>query len=190
VAKRYIEIAGTADFKTVARKLHEAGDGKIAREMGKALKASASPLVEDAQRRVRSLAVSGVRGGASARAARAAKALGRRKKLTEKAKLKAHRGSGLRATTARATAAKVTTGARSASMRVRAAAAKMPADQRKLPRYLNTGKWRHPVFGQSDKPWVTQVAPPAWFDDAAEAKGPEARDKAIKVVGEYLENIV
>ncbi|MFI9817573.1 hypothetical protein [Saccharothrix variisporea] len=190
MAKRYVEIEGTADFKTVARKLREAGDGQVAKEMGKALKASASPLVEDAQRRVQSLAVAGVRGGASARAARAAKALGRRKRLTEKAKQKAHRGSGLRATVARATSAKVTTGARSATMRVRAAASKMPADQRKLPRYLNTGRWRHPVFGQKDKPWVTQVAPPAWFDDAAEAKGPEARDQAIKVVAEYLERIV
>jgi hypothetical protein len=189
VAKRYIEIAGTDAFKETARRLHQAGKGQIAREMGKALKKGADPLVKDAQRRVRSLPVSGVRGGAAARAARAAKALGNKKKPSGRLKMKAHKGSGLRATVARVTSAKVTVGARTATMRVRAASAKMPASQRKLPRYLNTGRWRHPVFGDRDV-WATQVAPPAWFDDAARAKGPQVRREARATVARYLSKVL
>lgn len=184
-----VEVKGTAEFKEVSRALRAAGKGQIAREMAKGLRKGAAPLVREAQENVRSLAVKGVRGGASARAARAAKALGRKKAPSERVKQRAHAGSGLRATVARATSIKLSTSARSAAMRLRAAQAKMPADQRKLPRYLNDGSWRHPVFGNR-KRWVTQTAPPAWFDDAAQAKGPQARDAALRTVERYLDNIV
>lgn len=102
--------------------------------------------------------------------------------------MRAYEGSGLRDTVARVTSAKTAVSARSASLRVRAAQAKMPHDQRRLPRYLNRGEWRHPVFGGDV--WVTQSTAPAWFDDAAEAVGPGVRDDAIRTVGEYLDKIV
>jgi hypothetical protein len=145
--------------------------------------------VQDARRRVLSTPIKGVRGGASARAARAKAALGKKKKPSDRLKMRAHKGSGLRATVARAVAPKISSTKRSASLRVRAAQAKMPPDQRKLPRYLNEGRWRHPVFADREK-WVTQTADPAWFDDAANAKGPEVRRNAVVVVGDYLNRIV
>ena len=183
-----IEIKGTAEFKSVARALREAGKGDIAREMAKGLRKGARPLVNEARGNVQSLDISR-RGGASARAARAAKALSGRKRITERARLKAHRGSGLRATVARATNIKLSTSPRAAAMRLRAQQAKMPADQRKLPAYLNKGSWRHPLFGNRDR-WYTQTAPPAWFDDAAREQGPQARDQALKTVAQYLDHIV
>jgi hypothetical protein len=184
-----VEIEGTADFKALSRALREAGKGQIAREMAKGLREGAQPLVKQAQDNVRSLRVSGVRGGASARAARTLKALGKKKRPSERVKQKAHQGSGLRATVARATNVKLSTSARAASMRLRAQQAKMPADQRRLPAYLNKGKWRHPLFGNKER-WYEQKAPPAWFDDAAEKRGPQTRDKAVEVVAKYLEHIV
>lgn len=184
-----VEIKGTDEFKRVSRALREAGKGNIARQMTRGLREGAGPLVQEAQSNVRSLSVSGARGGASARAARAAKALGRKKRPSERVKQKAHQGSGLRATVARATNVKLSASARSASMRLRAQQAKMPADQRKLPTYLNVGRWRHPLFGNKNR-WYTQTAPPAWFDDAARAKGPQAREKAIQEVAKYLDQIV
>ncbi|MDF2968361.1 MAG: hypothetical protein K0Q93_2139 [Nocardioidaceae bacterium] len=179
-------IAGTEDFTRLARDLKAAGTtGKgLRRELGKALRKGTAPLVDEARRNVQGLEVRGVRGGASARAARAARALGKRKRVTDKARMRAHRGSGLRATVARSVSATVDTGGATARLRVRAAQAKMPPDQRKLPRYLNRGSWRHPVFGRD--PWVEQTAPPAWFDDAGARKGPQVRDNAVQVVGEYL----
>lgn len=184
-----VELRGTADFRKVAQALKRAGEGPVVREMNKALRAGADPLVQEARRRVRATPVKGGRGGASARAARAKAALGKKKKPSDRAKMKAHKGSGLRETIARAVSPKITSTARSASLRVRAAQSKMPPDQRKLPRYVNEGRWRHPVFADR-KTWVTQTADPAWFDDSANAKGPEVRRNAVVVVGNYLNRIV
>lgn len=196
-----IEVTGTADFHRAALALKAAGENKLAREMHKALRKGAGPLVEDAQRRARALPMKAIperaskkppaatiRGGSAARLARAQSALGKKKRPSDRLKMRAYAGSGLRDTVARATSAKTSVTARSASLRVRAAQAKMPHDQRRLPRYLNRGQWRHPVFGGDQ--WVTQKTSPAWFDDAAKAKGPAVRDDAIKTVGEYLDKIV
>lgn len=49
-------------------------------------------------------------------------------------------------------------------IRVRMSSKAMPYDQRRLPKHLNYGRWRHPVFGNADA-WVTQsAAPEGWFD--------------------------
>jgi len=202
-----IEVTGTADFHRAALALKAAGENKLAREMHKSLRKGASPLVEDAQRRVRALPMKAtperigkdgkakrppattIRGGASARSARAHVALGKKKRPSDRLKMRAYEGSGLRDTVARATSAKTSVTARSAALRVRAAQAKMPHDQRRLPRYMNRGEWRHPVFSNEYR-WVKQTTAPAWFDDAAAEVGPGVRDDAIKTVGEFLDKIV
>lgn len=193
-----VEIRGTREFRELARKLKDAGENKIARELNKAMKQSAGPLVNEAKRNVRALQIKGEggrggsitrRGGSSARLARYRMALGRKKTLSEERKLALYRKSrGLRDTVANAVSAKTTVSARSASLRVRAAQAKMPHDQRKLPRYLNRGEWRHPVFGGDT--WVRQTAPPAWFDDARRTKGPLALANANLTVAKFVDRIL
>lgn len=195
-----IELRGTAEFRELARKLKAAGQNKIARELNRALKQSAGPIVDEAKRNVRALQIKGEgdggggsitrRGGSSARLARTRVALGRKKNLSEARKLAIYRKlRGLRDTVANAVSAKTTVTARSASLRVRAAQAKMPQDQRKLPRHLNRGAWKHPVFGNRRR-WVRQTAPPAWFDDAGRTKGPQAQDNAIKTVAAFVDRIL
>lgn len=196
-----VEIRGTAEFRKLARKLKEAGEGKIARELGKAMRQSAGPLVNEAQRNVRGLEIKGEgggtsggsitrRGGSSARLARARVAMGRKKNLKESRKLAIYlKARGLRDTVANAVSAKTTVSARSASLRVRAAQAKMPHDQRKLPRHLNKGEWKHPVFGNDDE-WVRQTAPPAWFDDAKRTKGPLVLARANLTVSHFVDRIL
>lgn len=184
-----VELRGTGDFRHVAQALKAAGQGPVVREMNKALRQGADPLVQEARRRVRTVPIKGARGGASARAARARAALGKKKKPSDRIKMKAFKGSGLRDTIANAVTPKITSTTRSASLRVRAAQSKMPPDQRRLPRHINTGKWRHPVFADREH-WVTQTADPAWFDDSAKAKGPIVRNNAVAVVGNYLNRIV
>lgn len=52
-------------------------------------------------------------------------------------------------------------------VRIRMSMSAMPEDQRRLPKHLNYGRWRHPVFGNGgfDDAWVTQTAGPiGWFD--------------------------
>lgn len=175
-----VKIHGTDAFHRVARQCKEAGRGDLTRDMSRAMRQAAEPAKAEMQSTVRGLPTLG-RGGASARAARAGHALRRRKKLTERIKQKAHQGSGLRESAARTLRVAVSTSARSAAVRIKAQQSLMPPDQRKLPRYMNRGSWRHPVFARPTR-WATQQVPPGWFDRPAKRHGPRVRDEAVKVV--------
>lgn len=212
-----IVVQGTEQFRDLARRMKEAGETGLRRELGKALREGATPLVNEARERVVFLNIKGqkhparvkkgrkwvdapdqdgdeeqprrtrARSGASARQARAQFALRKRRKVSTRLKMKAHKHSGLRVAVARSVSAKVSAGSRSSSLRVRAEQAKMPPSQRKLPAHLNTGRWRHPTFGR--KPWVTQTADPGWFDGAMSDTGPAVRDRAIAIVADYVKKL-
>jgi len=55
-------------------------------------------------------------------------------------------------------------------VRVKCDTSMLPADQRKLPRYIDRGQWRHPVYGHNA--WVTQTTTPNWFTDTTNAAKP------------------
>lgn len=191
MAREDLRVTGALQLRELATRMKEAGRGDLRREMAKGLRTASRPLLEDAARRARALPIHGERkrGGASARQARREFVLGKRKKpQTEEAKLRVHRSSGLREMVAKTPQAKVTTGARTAAMRMKTNLNRMPPDQRSLPGHLNRGRWKHPVFANR-RNWVEQTAPPAWFDDAAEAKGPEVRDAAVRAVERYIEKL-
>jgi hypothetical protein len=178
------EIRGTADFRRAAAKLKAAGNGKLVREMAKRMRAAARPAVEDAQRSVKSLKTSSSRGGGGQQR----RAHASRKRATERAKKKAFEGRGLRDTTANALTTSVRTSARSASVQIKVRSAMLPPDQRGLPRYMNLGRWRHPVFGRGR--WVTQTTnPPGWFDRSMQRHGTKIRDRAVGVVDEIIREI-
>lgn len=160
----------------------------MARNMSKAMKQAAEPMVQDMQSTVRGLTTLGGsgRGGASARAARTAHFL-RRRKPTAKALAKARAASGLRAAAARTVSVSASSSARSAGVRVRSRASLMPPDQQKLPMYMNRGQWRHPVFGGDT--WVTQAVSPGWFDRPAQRHGPRVREGAFRVVIQTLNEL-
>lgn len=176
-----VKVVGTEQFRKLARDLKQAGDGRLTRDMGKAMKRAAEPAMDDMRSTVRGLTTlgGGGRGGASARAARAAHFL-RKRKRTAKALAKARASSGLRAAAANTVSASVTTGGRSAGVRIRSRSSLMPPDQRKLPMYMNRGSWWHPVFGGDQ--WVTQAVQPGWFDRPARKHGPRVREAAFRVV--------
>lgn len=174
-----IKILGTDEFHKLARDLKEAGRGDLAKQMTKDMRTAAQPAQEEMQSNVRGLPTS-TSGGASARAARAGHALRNRKKLTDKAKAKAHARSGLRDTVARSVRTTASATGNRAAVRIRAAQAMMPASQRKLPNLMNNGQWRHPTFGRN--PWVMQRVPPGWFDKPTLRHGPKVRQEAINVV--------
>jgi DNA-binding protein YbaB len=183
-----VKVLGTKSFEVFAAKCREAGsDGKgLQREIRRALKDGAEPVAEDARQNVMALSSQGGRGGA--RAARTAFAVGKRKKkLSEAAKAKIHGGTGLRSSAARATKVTVTMGGNTAKAEIKVNASLMPASQRKLPRHMNTGRWRHPVMGNPDN-WVTQtVEPPRWFDRAMDKGGPKVREEAFNTVKKFLD---
>jgi hypothetical protein len=182
-----VKVEGTEEFRRLAVQLKQAGRGELRRELARAMKDAAAPVVQEAADRVRSLPVTGVGGGASARAARAAQALGRRM-AGDRGKLRAFRRAGLRATIARSVRAKVSTSGNSASVRIQVNRNMLPPDQRTLPGHLNEGTWRHPVFGDRDV-WVAQMAPPGWFDDPMRTGGPRIRQEAFDVVERFIDRL-
>lgn len=181
-----VEIKGTSEFRVVAARLKAAGDGKLTRQMGKRMKTAAQPAVRAAQQAVKGLAVKGVRGGGGQQ--RRTGALAKRQTITERAQRAAFRNRGLRSHVARATRMIMKTSGWSAGVTIRARRSLMPTDQRKLPHYLNKGRWRHPVFGRRGR-WVGQTAPPGWFDQPMREHGPRIRDKAVEVVSEINREI-
>jgi len=50
-------------------------------------------------------------------------------------------------------------------VKIRMSSKALPFDQRRLPKHMNYGRWRHPVFGNMDGAWAVQVTTPVgWFD--------------------------
>lgn len=182
----YMKVVGTEQFELVAKKLRDAGDRKTKREMGKAMKKAADPILQNMRSNVTGLSSKAKRSGS--RAKRTAYQLSRRKKVTDRLQTRAHAGSGLRSTTARATVVQVKMSG-NPSVRIRVDKGQLPPDQRKLPGYMNDGKWRHPVMGNR-KAWVTQtVSPREWFDRPANEGGPKVRKAAVDAVEKVIDQI-
>lgn len=53
-------------------------------------------------------------------------------------------------------------------------------DGTNLPRRLNKGSWRHPVFGSDT--WVTQTIQPGWFDETIRRGAPRVRVRVRAVM--------
>lgn len=186
-----IEIKGTEEFRRLAARLKAAGQGQLARELGKALRATSAPAVRAARQSVLATSSAGVRGGGGQqrRAFVQGRAGRRGRRVSEATKRRAYRQRGLRSTVARSVQAKTSVSPRSASLEIRANSSRMPRDQRELPRHMNVGQWRHPVFGNRDV-WVSQTATPAgWFDRPMALLGPKVRRDAAQVVDELADRL-
>jgi hypothetical protein len=189
---KVLVINGTERLREVVRKLREAGDKDVVNAMVRGIREAAKPTVADVQEKVRHLPIhgerefGGLRGGALARFRHdvsRSKAKNVARTIT-----RAIGRSGLRETVARSITITVSTSPRRAAVRIKAAAARMPPDQRRLPRRLNRGKWRHPVFGNKEN-WVTQTSEPNWFDGTIKKHAPEVRREIKAQVDEVMRKI-
>jgi hypothetical protein len=100
-------------------------------------------------------------------------------KNRERAAAKAAAGAGLRDTIARGVEVSNRASGPRAGVRIIHRTSALPPDQKSLPRHMNRGRWRHPVFGDREA-WVTQTFTPGWFDKPIIAKRPQVR-AAIEV---------
>lgn len=93
---------------------------------------------------------------------------------------------GLRASIARAVHVKIADTGWKVGVRVRVDGTKLPADQKYLPRGLDSVKgWRHPIYG-TDK-WAQQYGnPPGWFTSTAKAHRPMAERRMKALVADYI----
>ncbi|MEV4159009.1 hypothetical protein [Nonomuraea dietziae] len=156
-----VRVTGADQFARLARELKKT-DKKLAAELRKTIRAATRPAVTSAKAAITALPVKGSRGGGSK--ARAEQHLSRVKDpANEKAITRAQARAGLRKTIAASIKADIRDGGRRAGVRIIVDANKLPPDQRKLPRYLNTKTgWRHPLFGNRER-WYGQRGMP-WFE--------------------------
>jgi len=181
-----VELQGTRDVKLAAAKMRAAGRGDLVKKMTREMKAAAKPAQVAVQREVQSLASKGSRGGGGQ--ARRAFDVARSRKASERVRQRAAVRRGLRQTIARATRIEASTSKRSARLRIRVNRQMLPPSQRKLPRLLNRGKWRHPVHGSPQ--WVDQTAtPPGFFDRPAARYAPGIRRGALVAVNDVLREL-
>lgn len=157
----HIVVRGADQMERLAKEL-KAADKKLATRMRKSIRDGVRPAVTDVKKTVTALPVTGARGGGSK--ARMEQHLSRVKDPTsDKARLRAERRSGLRKTIAASVKTDIRDGGKRAGVRIIVDASKLPADQRTLPKHLNSKRgWRHPLFGNR-KRWYAQRGAP-WFE--------------------------
>lgn len=179
-------IEGTDQLVAVARRLKDAGEKGLQRELARAVRKNADPIVTALRGAITSLPVTGARGRGSR--VRANYDLDRAKRLTEKNALRALSRAGLRASIARAIRADLKLSGRSPGVKISVKGQLLPPDQRSLPKLLDApGGWRHPVWGNRTN-WVDQAGRP-WWDVTIKPHVPKARADIIAAANTVLEKI-
>lgn len=162
-----VQVYGQSELRDLARDLRRQADGRRrVRELGKELRQAAKPL--------------------NVKAKQAARALPSKNQ-------NARRGTpSLRRQIARAVSTNVRLSGNRAGVKVFIDGKKMPPGKRTLHKYVEATpgwtRWRHPVFGNTDK-WVTQRSHP-FFTRAtasAEARAREAVRDVLNRVADDLE---
>lgn len=184
-----LKITGAEQLAALAKRFKEAGPkGKdLQKELRKAIRTGAKPALVATRTAVKTIPVVGVKqsGGHKAREEHT---FNRSKSKDEaKRRARAQRVSGLRQTVAAAVQLKVATGSRQPRVRIFVDEARMPEDQRTLPKHLDSKNgWRHPTFGKS--PWVKQYGKP-WFETTIRDHLDKVRATILKAMDDIADKI-
>ncbi|MFJ4974212.1 hypothetical protein ACIP6X_02475 [Streptomyces coeruleorubidus] len=144
-----IRVIGTGQLLELSARLRRAGHENIRASLQRRIRRAAEPLRNDLQDTIRGLDIrsqgrgSGKRGGPSPTT------------------------RPLRATIAEAIRISVRTGGNPGA-RVWVDRDRLPRDLRNMPNVINTGRIRHPVFGNRRR-WAQQTATPLWWDKTVRA---------------------
>ncbi|MFF3857523.1 hypothetical protein [Micromonospora sp. NPDC002575] len=163
-----VQILGTGQLVELSRRLRAAGGPRLRRNTARRIRRAAEPLHKDLQRAIRTVQLPGpgrgVRGGPSPTT------------------------RPLRATLAGAVRISVRQGA-SPGARVWIDRSLLPADLRNMPWVIETGRVRHPVFGNR-KRWATQWARPAgWWSRTVQAGTPRMRAEVARVLDDVRRDL-
>lgn len=184
-----------SDFVALSRAMSKAGEKDLRKRLLKEMGAITKPIVADLRQSVQSVEMveGSNRGGRNL--ARAEFSVRRQEvsgQLTERMVDRAVGRSGLRASIARGIRSVVKTGGRSDQVGVRVstnAAATLPPEHRSLPRLLDKGKWRHPLFGDREL-WYAQATTRAgWFERVALTYQPTATRRIHGVLMDFTDEL-
>lgn len=162
------EIRPGADFYAAVARLKGAPP-EIRKKLNAEIRSATKPIERAAKQSVLGIESRGSAGGG--------RAIRGGYNISKSAKAGAKKGTGLRETVARAIQTKITYSGFRTGVRVRVDGTKLPESQRSLPRAMNKGRVRHPVFGDRNV-WTNQTfAPPGWFTRVTSEGGAEAIQK-------------
>lgn len=159
---RDVRILNTGSLLELSRRLRAAGGENIRQSMHRRIRRAAEPLKDDLQSTMRGLDIrsrgraQGKRGGPSPTT------------------------RPLRATLADAIRISVRTGS-SPGARVWVDKGRLPPDLRNMPKALNDGRVRHPVFGNRRR-WAEQNATPLWWDNTVRRHTPRMEREVARVL--------
>ncbi|MHC3392095.1 hypothetical protein ACLQ2E_21910 [Streptomyces lavendulocolor] len=166
---RSVQILGTGQLLELNRRLRAAGHDNLRRSMLRRVRRAAEPLRDDMQQTIRSLPITsqqrrgGSRGGPSPTT------------------------RPLRATIAEAVRLSVRTSSQ-VGARVWLDRASLPTDLRGMPAALNSGRVRHPVFGNRRR-WVQQNTTPLWWDQVVRTHTPRMTAEVARVLDDVRNRI-
>lgn len=164
-----VRITGTGQLLELSRRLRAAGGPRLKANLARRVRRAAEPLRNDLQQTIRTLPIqapprrSGGRGGTSPTS------------------------RPLRATIADSIRISVRTGGNPGA-RVWIDRASLPADLRNMPTVINSGRIRHPVFGNR-KRWVEQSAPPLWWDKTVRKHTPRMTAEVARVLNDVRDSL-
>lgn len=164
-----VQIIGTGQLIQVSRQLRAAAGAPVQRALARRIRRAAEPLHRDLQSTIQGLPIrSGGRGA------------GKRGGTSPTTRP-------LRATIAGAIRISVRTSS-APGARVWVDKGRLPPDLKNMAQTINTGRIRHPVFGNRRR-WSTQTAPPLWWDRTVQRHTPRMSAevaRALNDVARYL----
>ncbi|MEU4502662.1 hypothetical protein [Streptomyces sp. NPDC024089] len=164
-----VQILGTGQLIELQRRLRRAGHENIRSSMQRRIRRAAEPLRTDLQSTIRGLLIrsagrgAGKRGGSSPT------------------------NRPLRATIAGAIRISVRT-AGAPGARVWVDKGLLPPDLRNMAQVVNTGRIRHPVFGNRRR-WATQTASPLWWDRTVSRHTSRMESEVARVVDDVRRHL-
>jgi hypothetical protein len=180
-----IRITGADQLARLSKELKTV-DKKLPTKLRKAIRDGSKPAVAATKQAILALPVKGTRGGGGT--SRAFHHFERSKaKDEDRRRLQAQRRSGLRKTIAGAIKLQIKTGSKTAAVRIVVDETQLPADQRTLPRHLDSAKgWRKPTFGHD--PWTLQRGGP-WFESTIRRHVVPVRAAILKAMDDLANEI-
>ena len=185
-------VFDSPNYARVGRWLEEYGSKELRGMMTKAITEAAKPIVP----RVKTSVTGGrtnTKVSSAGRKARAEQTLSKSKAYDradsgKRARMEARalRGAGLRESIAKGVRIENRARGPRAGVTIKSRTSALPYDQKKLPRHMNRGRWRHPVFGNRDV-WVEQTFTPGWFDKPVREYRPKVRAAIEAEMAEWLE---
>jgi hypothetical protein len=181
-------VENVQQYRDLARRLRN-GKNDLRKAFRQKILEAGKPAVEDVRAAVMALHITSTHGQGKGQQRRYATTHGggqtqRRRYAASKAKSARaaanamRRPAGLRRTIASATGVEATV----KGIRIVVRGNKLPANQRTLPRYLDSSKgWRHPTFDH--KPWVRQKGGP-YFESTISKHAGDFRRKVIEAIDE------